>query len=94
MQPVAQASFRRNERLRVQWPLAGSTVQPSAQILDRRGQPLGAPLPVTESTIGGERVVVFDLMLASLAPADYIIQLTAGDDNPTERYLVPFRIAR
>ena len=81
MQPVAQASFRRNERLRVQWPWLAAPSQPSAQILDRRGQPLGAPLPVTESTIGGERVVVFDLMLASLALLDYIIQLHSRDDT-------------
>ena len=91
MQPVAEPSFRRNERLRVQWPMAATTAQPHAQVLDRRGQPLGTPLSVTETGVGASRVVAFDLTLASLATGDYVLQITGGD---AERHLVPFRIVR
>ena len=94
MQPVAQASFRRNERLRLQWPLGRDAATATAQVLDRRGQPLGTSLPATEGESSGGRIVTFDLPLGSLAPGDYVIQLTAGDGNATERYLVPSRIAR
>ena len=88
MQPVAELAFRRNERLRIQWPLPPAAGQPAAQILDRRGQPLGTPLPATSSESSGERVVDVRMMLGSLAPGDYVIQLTAGAD----RYFVPFRL--
>ena len=94
MQPVAQPSFRRTERLRVQWPIARDAATPAAQVLDRRGQPLATPLPATEAEINGERMVVFDLVLGSLAPGDYVLQLTAGPDATAGRHLVPFRLAR
>jgi hypothetical protein len=94
MQPVAELSFRRTERLRIQWPIARDTSLPAAQILDRRGQPLGSPLPVSESNGDGERVVTFDLMLGSLAAGDYVIQLTAGQGDAAEQQLVPFRVVR
>jgi hypothetical protein len=94
MQPVAEPSFRRNERLRVQWPMAAPNAQPNAQVLDRRGQPLGTPLPLTESGVGAARVVAFDLVLASLAVGDYVLQLAVGDGDTTEWHLVPFRIGR
>ena len=94
MQPVAELGFRRNERLRIQWPLPPAAGQPAAQILDRRGQPLGTSLPATTSDSGGERVVMFDMQLGSLAPGDYVIQLTAGQGETAGRHLVPFRLAR
>ncbi len=68
--------------------------QPTAQILDRRGQPLGSPLPAAEGVSDGERIVMFDLMLGSLAAGDYVIQLSAGQGDAAERHLVPFRLAR
>jgi hypothetical protein len=91
MQPVAEPSFRRTERLRVQWPVAREAGQPTAQVLDRRGQPLGSPLPGTESESGGEHVVTFDLALGGLAPGDYVIQVTGAR---AEQHLVPFRVTR
>lgn len=94
MQPVAELAFRRNERLRVQWPIPREAAPPTAQILDRRGQPLGSPLPATESDTDGERIVTFDLVLGGLAGGDYVIQLTAGQGNAAERHLVPFRLQR
>jgi hypothetical protein len=90
MQPVAELLFGRNERLRIQWLLPPDAPRPAAQVLDRRGQPLGTPLPATNGEAGGERVVMFDLTLGSLAPADYVVQLTVGAD----RHLVPLRISR
>jgi len=42
----------------------------------------------------GERIVTFDLVLGGLAGGDYVIQLTAGQGNAAERYLVPFRLQR
>ena len=59
---------------------------------DRRGQPLGSPLPAAEGVRDGERVVMFDLMLGSLAAGDYVIQLSVGQGDAAERHLVPFRL--
>jgi hypothetical protein len=74
--------------------MAPGTAAPTAQILDRRGQPLGTPLPATEEQNSGERTATFDLALGGLAPGDYVIQVTGGPDAAAGRHLVSFRLAR
>lgn len=95
MQPVAEASFRRTERLRVEWPVPREAGVVTARILDRRGQPLGQPLPATDAAgPAGERVVNVDLTLGSFAPGDYLIELATGAGEPAARQLVAFRVTR
>lgn len=94
--PVASRTFSRTERLIVRVPAytAGSaTPVVSARLLNRRGTPMrelqkiDAPLPPD--------LVQFDLPLASLAPDEYRVEVTAA--NPTEprdeaRELISIRV--
>jgi len=94
--PVASRTFSRTERLLIRVPAYGpNNTAPvvTARLLNRRGIPMrqlelvDAPLP--------PGVLQFDLPLASLAPDEYRVELTA--DNPTgnkdeAKELLPFRV--
>ena len=76
--PTADLRFRRSEQLRVEIPAAASD-PPSARLLDRTGQPLAVPVnAAVRDDADGSRWHTAQLSLAPLAPADYVIELTAG----------------
>ncbi len=86
--PTADVRFRRNERVRVEVPSAGEVS--SARLLDRTGKTIAA-VPVSASTrtdADGTRWATADVVLAPLAPGDYIIEVVAGDVHT----LTAFRI--
>jgi VWFA-related protein len=86
--PTADVRFRRSERLRVEVPSAVDVT--SARLLDRTGRPLAA-IPVTASTRtdgDGTKWATGELLLAPLAPGDYIVEVVAGET----RTLAGFRI--
>jgi hypothetical protein len=87
-QPTADLRFRRSERVRVEVPSAVDAT--SARLLDRTGKVMAA-IPVTAATrtdADGTRWATGELLLAPLGPADYVIEVVAGDT----RTLVAFRI--
>ena len=93
-QPVAQFLFRRGERLRVEWPIVKAAETRTARVLDRRGQPIGAAMPVIERTgNGGQSWLLLDLPLA-LAEGDYVIELTTSSGADSDIKLLAFRIGR
>ena len=78
--PVASRTFSRTERLLIRAPAYGPGDAPlviTAQLLNRRGVPMRqldvVPAPLPAGT------VQFDLPLASLAPDEYRIELTASN---------------
>ena len=86
--PTADLRFRRSERVRVEVPSAVEVT--SARLLDRTGKVMAA-VPVAASTrtdADGTRWATGELLLAPLGPADYVIEVVAGDT----RTLVAFRI--
>jgi hypothetical protein len=84
-EPAAEARFRRTERVRIEFPVAaGATL--AGRLLTRQGQPL--PLTVETSTRtseGGETLAVAHLVLAPLAPGEYVVEVvvTAADSATT-----------
>jgi VWFA-related protein len=85
--PTADLRFRRSEQLRAELPAPEGEVQ--ARLLDRTGKPL--PVPVTTATredVDGSRWLTAQLVLAPLAAADYIVELTNG----ATRVLAGFRV--
>ena len=86
--PTADVRFHRSERLRVEVPSAVDAT--SARLLDRTGRPLAA-IPVTASTrtdADGTKWATGELLLAPLAPGDYLVEVVAGET----RTLAAFRI--
>lgn len=94
--PVASRTFSRTERLLIRVPVYGpgdSAPNVTARLLNRRGIPMrrlaviAAPLPLG--------TIQFDLPLASLAPDEYRVELTAA--NPTgprdeAKEMIAFRV--
>jgi hypothetical protein len=86
--PTADVRFRRSERVRVEVPSAADVT--SARLLDRTGRAMTA-IPVAASTrtdSEGTKWATAELLLAPLAPGDYIIEVVAG----ATRTLAAFRI--
>ena len=94
LKPVADLEFRRTERVHVEWPIVSSLDQRSARLLDRRGQPLPIEATLTERTATSGSVLAADVNLGPLAPADYVLDVTASHGADTERRLVAFRVVR
>ena len=90
LRPVADFQFRRNERIRAQWPLLGAIDNRTARVLDRAGQPVALQANVTEAS----GAVNVDLNLAPLSEGDYLLELSAAQGSRTERRLLAFRIVR
>jgi hypothetical protein len=84
--PVADFQFRRNERIRVQWPVRAPLEERTARLLDRRGDPLALPVALTEA----DGVLTADLNLAPLSEGDYVIELSAAQ----RKEVVAFRVVR
>jgi hypothetical protein len=88
----------RVERLRLDVPLAdGGTA--SVRLLDVRGQALPVPFAVTQPEESGIAVTRAELVLAPLAQADYLVEVTVrGAGNETKHLfalrIVPYEEAR
>lgn len=95
LEPTADLRLSRRERLRVEWPVLAPGLPAgalSARLLDRQGNALGHPLPV--SLAGDEPAATIDLPLGGLPEGDYLVQLTASEGGQTERRLLAFRVVR
>jgi len=85
--PTADLRFRRSERLRVEVPTSADMV--GARLLDRTGKPLPVPVAAaTRTDADGTRWATGELVLAPLAPADYVVEVSAGE----VRTMAAFRI--
>jgi VWFA-related protein len=94
--PVASRTFSRTERLLIRAPAYGpgdSVPIVTARLLNRRGLPMRRLQVVDGSLPHG--TVQFDLPLASLAPDEYRIELTAANATAPRdeaKELLPFRV--
>jgi VWFA-related protein len=92
--PTANREFRRTDRLILRaTPIApgGTTVTVASRLLNRQGQKM-VDLPVTAATAAAAPYVV-DLPLSSLAPGEYLLEVSAtapGQQPRTE--LIAFRV--
>jgi VWFA-related protein len=89
---TADLNFRRVDRLRVGVSLGAKPAELSARLLDRQGRALGVPVTVAAREEDGQHVVTADATLASLAPGDYLVELTLGDGAARHTIMLAFRI--
>src|SRR4051794_2662033 len=86
--PTADLRFRRSEQLRVEIP-AGDGAEVSARLLDRTGKALSVPVAAAvRIDADGSRWQTAQLALAPLAPGDYVVEISSGQD----RSIAAFRI--
>jgi hypothetical protein len=68
---------------------------PVARLLDRAGTPLTIPIAESDrDEADGSRWHTAEVVLAPLAPGDYLVEFAAGSGDGQKRSLVPFRVVR
>lgn len=90
--PTADREFSRTERLLVRteaYTPGNATPTITAQLLNRTGQKM-ADLPVKADGAAAD----LELPLSSLAPGDYLIQLSAKTESGSAQELVAFKVGR
>jgi hypothetical protein len=94
-QPAGQAQFSRTERARFEVALAGDTKLDAGRVLDRNGNATELPVAVGERTdAAGQRWGTADVVLAALAPGDYLIELSGSAGGAARKVLSAFRVTR
>jgi VWFA-related protein len=92
--PTPTREFRRTERLLVRaFPTApsGATLSVTSRLLNKQGQKM-VDLPVTAAPAAGQPYVV-DLPLSSLAPGEYLLEVSAGaEGQQSKTELIAFRV--
>jgi VWFA-related protein len=87
---TADLRFRRNEQVRVEIPTLSAETG-NARLLDRTGKALTVPVTAAvRDDADGSRWRTAQLALAPLAPGDYVIELSEGD----QRMLTGFRVVQ
>lgn len=86
--PTAAREFSRTERLLIRFDVYGNAT-PTAALLNRTGEKR-ADLPVTAETIGGTHKI--DVGLGSIAPGEYLIEVTATGATGETKELIPLRV--
>jgi len=92
LRPVADFRYRRTERVHIEWPTLAALDRREARLLDRSGQPLPVPVNVTERDVNGRPSVAADVNLAPLTAGDYVIELTIGSGEKSEKKLIAIRV--
>ena len=94
LRPAAESLYRRTERVHIEWPIVSPFDRREARLLGRNGQPLAVPVTLSERETNGQRTVAADLNLAPLSAGDYVIELTVGSGDRTERKLFALRVVQ
>jgi VWFA-related protein len=91
--PQTVRDFSRTDRLLIRVPAYGPSGVPaiSAKLLNRDGQPM-TDVPVAVAATA-ETPAQIELALASLAPGDYLLEITAKGEGPDVKELVGFRVS-
>ncbi len=93
-EPTADARFRRTERLVVETPLIAADTTVSARLLNRVGQPMAVPVSLAERLDESLqlRVSLAEVVLAPLAPGEYIVEVSATKGATTSTVNYGFRV--
>jgi VWFA-related protein len=93
---TADRYFTRNERLRVELPVAPGVKLGGARLLDKNGTQLRPAVTTSERTddATGQRWLTADLALAVLGAGDYAIELSLDDGGTARKVITAFRVTR
>lgn len=93
--PTADPRYRRNEKVRVEVPVAPGASGVKAELLDQTGKVMAA-IPVTSALVppddGGIGWATADLSLAPLAASDYVVRVEIAHPDGDQRVLTGFRV--
>jgi VWFA-related protein len=95
-QTTADLRFTRAERAHLEVPVDADVKPGAGRLLDRAGQPLTVPVAIGERTdeATGQRWITADVVLAPLAPADYIVEIGMIGKAGETRIVTGIRVIR
>lgn len=94
VQPAGSPVFSRTERARLEIPASAGTLS-AGRILDRNGSTIEVPVTVGERTDeAGQRWLTAEVILAPLAPGDYIVEVSAPAGGAELKVLTAIRVTR
>lgn len=95
LQAAGTPSYMRTERVRLEIPAGSETTLSGGRVLDRNGVPIELPVTIADRTDEtGQRWLTADVILAALAPGDYIIEMSGTVKGAPQTVLSPIRIVR
>ena len=95
VQPVGEPAFSRTERARFEIPASADATLTAARLLDRNGAPIELPVTVAERTDeSGQRWLTAEVILAPLAPGDYVMELSGTAEGQAQKVLTALRVTR
>jgi len=90
--PVASFLFTRQDRLRLDWPIAAGVDKYEARLLDQYGQPLQTHPDLQSVDTSTGKHVLGEMALAPLGRGDYVVELTVAAGEKLEQKLTAFRV--
>jgi VWFA-related protein len=94
VRPAADFRFSRNERARLELPLAAGARATGGRVLDRAGQPLEVPVTLSQRSDGDTNWAAADVTLAPLSSGDYAIEITGEREGARETVVAAIRVVR
>jgi VWFA-related protein len=95
VEPLGEPSFSRTDRARFELPVSGDARVAAGRILDRNGNVIELPVSLSERTDpDGQRWATAELILAPLAPGDYLLELSGAVGGAQHTLLTAFRVTR
>ena len=91
--PTAGRDFSRSDRVLIRIAAYGPGTQPpkvTAKLLNRAGTPM-SELPVAPAD-GAPAATQIEMQLSSLAPGEYVIEISAEGEGGSAKELVGFRV--
>jgi VWFA-related protein len=93
--PTADLRFTRADRAHLELPVSAESKPGAGRLLDRAGQPLAVPVTMGERTDEtGQHWITADVVLASLAPSDYAIEVGVIEKTGESRIVSGIRVVR
>ncbi|MBA3640054.1 MAG: VWA domain-containing protein [Acidobacteria bacterium] len=95
VQAAGSPLYLRTERVRLEIPASADTKMSGARVLDRNGLAFELPVTTAERTDeAGQRWLTAEVILAALAPGDYIIEMSGTVKGAAKTVLSAIRIVR
>ena len=89
---AANQPYRRTERVHLQWAVIGAIERREGRLIGKNGLPLPVPVRLTDREVNGRPGLAADVNLAPLSAGEYVIEITVGRGDVTEKKLIAIRV--